>query len=307
MHISWQFKSDIKNELKSSLTSQLKALGLEVNEQDILENLVLQYNHYKVKMVTRKRRNVLFAKEFDASKLNDNQKVGLKNLVQSIKNGDSLRSYMSRSVLKNGIDNLLFQWNIQHFHLNDRLCENGFVERSGPLAHVLFDDNNAYFLGVWPHGEWDNPMLIQIIYDNWPEKTTQLGDAKGEKPLSEQEIKKLRKLRINTLGTSINGSFIHTGGAGINADGTSSSAQGYTIHLIHNQIPLIEKNAETVARSDIEEWLNKYHEKINPPPKGIKVFLNYYFEPIFEGHPLQINFHYSWQFDNVDSHDEAPK
>lgn len=51
---------------------------------------------------------------------------------------------------------------------------NGFVNRTGPVLFARFDEQNAYLINVWSHGNWTNQDMIRIIHNNWPESIEDL-------------------------------------------------------------------------------------------------------------------------------------
>ncbi|MBD3215725.1 MAG: hypothetical protein GF311_24145, partial [Candidatus Lokiarchaeota archaeon] len=88
-------------------------------------------------------------------------KKSLNNLIEKIENGEDINPYLSRGIQwvigisrrKNRQrDALLDRWGIKHIHLGTVLRTDGFIERTGPILFVKFDENNAYFLLIKRHG-----------------------------------------------------------------------------------------------------------------------------------------------------------
>ena len=120
--------------------------------------------------------------------------------------GAPVTPYLSRSTLSsNSNDQLLWDYGIHHFHLNRKLEQSGFVERSDYLLLALVSDTDAYFVDIRPHHDpdkllWVRQDLLAIIHSNWPEliKPFILRGLSGDTVTDEQK-KELRRKNANLV------------------------------------------------------------------------------------------------------------
>lgn len=167
------------------------------------DNILIEYYTIQLKKIPVKTRNVKKSAEF---KCPDNLLDGLNLLESKILNGDSLIPHQSKNLLQlKKKDEMLYDWNIHHFHLGTKLENNNFIKRTGLLLYAYVDVDNIYFLQILDHGNWAKKDLIKIIHDNWPEVIEHLKINKnGEKFITsynptDLERPNLRKANMNSF------------------------------------------------------------------------------------------------------------
>ena len=153
--------------------------------------------------------------------------------------GAPVTPYLSRSTLSSkSNDQLLWDYGIHHFHLNRKLEQSGFVERSDYLLLALVSDTDAYFVDIRPHHDpdkllWVRQDLLAIIHSNWPEliKSFTLRGVSGDTVTDEQK-KELRRKNAN-LVPALGPYAVAPLGGGVMSDGSSSRCRYWADKLLH--------------------------------------------------------------------------
>lgn len=131
------------------------------------EDVSIQYFNLLRRMIPVRPRKVHIAKEFTCP---PELQLVLDLIIEKVKQGVDLGPYLSKRIVDLDYDDdLLNDWDIYHLHLGTNLDSNGFVNRTGPVLFARFDEQNAYLINVWSHGNWTNQDMIRIIHNNWPE------------------------------------------------------------------------------------------------------------------------------------------
>lgn len=182
-----------------------RSIGLE------LQNLDSSLAAIRVLTYLRKRGNglpkkIIKSKDFDKSipvELADN----VHTIINKIENGVNLTPYLSKNsiILNNDekFDYLFNDWGILHLHLGkDFEAKNSkFIKRTGPLLFIIPYFDRVYLLSVFNHCDnvWSKKILVQKVYDNWPELLYRCDDIVGlETEISDDERQLLRKAGINS-------------------------------------------------------------------------------------------------------------
>lgn len=206
--------------IKSELTSQGYALTGLSNDK-----IAILYFALQQRIIEIKPRNILISQEFLCPQ---ELEAGLELIKKKILNGENIRPNQSRLLKKiNNKDGLLFDWDIHHLHLGTNIESDGFVNRTGPLLYVRFDDENAYLLNVESHGAWTLQELLKIIHRNWPQsiENFRINDAISlSTNFSDEDLKDLRGAQINSLIEVAPGAIYIGPGWGIVASGDSGKA-----------------------------------------------------------------------------------
>lgn len=141
-------------------------------------------------MISVRPRKVHIAKEFTCL---PELQLGLDLIIEMVKQGVDLGPYLRKRIVDLDYDDdLLNDWDIYHLHLVTTLDSNGFGNRKGPVLFARFDEEHAYLINVWGHGNWTNQDMIRIIHNNWPESIEyySLKDVTGlNQNVTERDIK----------------------------------------------------------------------------------------------------------------------
>ena len=172
----------------------------------------------------------------------------------TIRTGQNLNRYLSKGILKDKADRMLLDWRISHLHLGPFLNRNSkFSERSGDLLYVLFDDIDAYIIGIAPHGKWtDANMLDKIEYSAANVLNRYLVPGASALPQHTNPTGSLRDSNINCLTELKSGKLYFSMGHGITGGGHSS----YAYHAYQNII----NNHDTAAIDNVLSGLISFRK-----------------------------------------------
>lgn len=170
MSKDYRLNIDFSSDWRNILKDRLRKSGFEPSSTD--DDISLQFFNLNHRLISNKPRKILFSNEFYClPKRND----GLQLIIKKIENGLDLTPHLSKDIADLDYqDTLLNDWGIYHLHLGTKL-NNGFVNRTGPVLFVRFDDEYAYFINVAMHGKyaetepWAIQDMVRIIHDNWPQ------------------------------------------------------------------------------------------------------------------------------------------
>ena len=188
---------------------------------------------------------------------------GLIQVERKIKLGEDLSPNLSRLLRRSNFnDPLLNHWGIHHIHLGSTIDADGFVARTGPVLFARFDNENAYFIDILPHGSWALQNLVSILHNNWPDSIQQFllkGIVGLARPVTDADVSNLRKANINTMVELEENVVYAPMGGGFSTSGISVDVvrqsdrckdrlESMQKHLIEN-IERIKKNAEASGLS----------------------------------------------------------
>lgn len=190
---------DFYSDYAEYLGNQLKAVGSGIQGLGS-DEIVYAYLNLKKRLIDPKPRQICKSKSFICPpKYNDT----LVEIERKILSGENLLPYLSKEIrgLKYN-DLMLNDWGIHHFHLGQHFPNNDFVQRTGDLAFIRFDQHTAYLIGIFDHRSWFKCELIRILHENWPQQMEPYR-LKGLQPtvrsVSDSERKVLRRKRGNAL------------------------------------------------------------------------------------------------------------
>lgn len=141
--------------------------------------------------------------------------------------GENVYANLHKPIKKiNFEDLMLYDWNIQYFHLGT--CEsNGFVTRTGDVLLALITDETCYCISIKPHGHWSDKELLETINRNWPILTVEYkmdANLVPEHSPSDDELAALRTMGVNVIQQLSDGSVLIPIGGGLQADKSSTNA-----------------------------------------------------------------------------------
>lgn len=285
-------KIDFVRDAKELFKRRLEAMGVIIKHDD---DPIISWYIYLERIIPASRREVVKAKDFSCPPLFTEK---LKRLETEIESGANLNSYLSRSIMNCGKDDLmLYDWGIYHLHISDKLDtrkSDGFMERSDLLLYALFDNDKAYFIKTINHkgqnNMWTKKECLDIINDNWPhllEPYIMKGVSKEQQYISDDERSALRKNHLNTFITLNNGVVIMPPNMGLVCDGSPFKAI-YAADYLKKQLNDVQssiindisdfrkqiKSNEDIYEIKLEKiMVNQLNLKVN---NHISVRLNYY-------------------------------
>lgn len=191
---TFEIEIDFLSDWANILAKELEVRGYSLLGDEDVNNISHKYFNLQKRLITRQKRKIHIAKEFSCP---TEHLAGLENLKDKIQKGEDLRLHLSKKIVElNYDDPLLNDWGIHHLHLGTELDKRSFIKRTGPVLFSRFDDLNAFFINVMPHGTWSNQEMLRILYRNWPdtfEKYRVNGITGFENNRTDSEIALLRK------------------------------------------------------------------------------------------------------------------
>jgi hypothetical protein len=127
---------------------------------------------------------------------------GFRSLQNDVELGNLLTPYLSKSILEPDYsDMLLNDWGLHHFHLNPRLKQQPFVERSKYILVALTTDRNFYALHIAAHGDWYSPRYLNTVWYNWREELGRFMTSNQILPLANEteDFATVRKKHVNQI------------------------------------------------------------------------------------------------------------
>jgi hypothetical protein len=190
---------DLYRDWVAHLRNELSGFGYSVGSYGD-EEVVHAFLNLLKRLISPVPRNILKSREFQCP---DELRQGLSNVERTIAQGQDLTLYLSRLLRRPDYDDpLLNHWGIHHIHLGTEMESDGFVKRTGPVLFCRFDETNAYFINVLPHGSWAKQEMVGVLHRNWPDSIRQFrlnGVIGLARAVSDQDVQKLRKGNVNSM------------------------------------------------------------------------------------------------------------
>jgi hypothetical protein len=147
-----------------------------------LRDLLTVYGNWRYRRPSTRPRRVHRSRELQEELEAGKALEALAPLIQRIKDGDDLKPFLSENVefavdqsegtprhLRKDLDLLLAEWGVHHLHLSEVIESNGFAKRTRDLLFVVFRPDDAYLIGIFPHGSWTKRTVAERAVRNWPE------------------------------------------------------------------------------------------------------------------------------------------
>lgn len=206
-----------------------KLLVAGVKPETIQEDRI-EYEYFNLlqRVIEPQPRRVIFSKEFHCP---TDYETALQNFVAKSLRGESLQGYTSTTILDAGYNDLLLEdWNLYHFHLNNRFNDTGFAKRSQYIMLGWVTSDAVYLIQVYNHSDelkFCRKEIIHVIHENWPE-LLENAKVQGGISLAQQindiEYKALREKHVSTMLDLGKGDVFWSPGGGYTSDGSSLNA-----------------------------------------------------------------------------------
>lgn len=174
----------LEKRLRRHALAQLPKEGGQRHELEGLElrDLLTAYGNWRYRCPPSRPRSVHISRELGKELKAGEAPDALGPLIQKIKDGDTLKPFLSRNVdvavdrsegtphhRRKDLDLLLAEWGVHHLHLSEVIESDGFAERTRDLLFVVFRPDDAYLIGIFPHGSWTKRSMAERAVRNWPE------------------------------------------------------------------------------------------------------------------------------------------
>lgn len=256
---------DLRRDLVTFFRTELVRLGYNVVDVTDDHELVRGYFGVCRRLISLEPRHILKSKNFSYIPEHRN---ALTEIEQLILDGGDLSPYLSKKIANfNYNDPLLNDWGIHHLHLGTEVEQDGFINRTGPLLYCRFEGDCAYFIDILPHGNWTSQKLITTMHDNWPELLSFFFDGVTEKEtrLSDEEIKELRRKKINYFINMDDGTTYSPLGGGSTCAGTNI----YDVTRTNQYLGEVDRKQQEII-ADFPEIENRARERgisFGEPPR----------------------------------------
>ena len=255
---------DLRRDLVTFFRTELVRLGYNVVDVTEDHELVCGYFGVCRRLISLEPRHILKSKNFSCIPEHRN---ALTEIEQLILDGGDLSPYLSKKIANfNYNDPLLNDWGIHHLHLGTEVEQDGFINRTGPLLYCRFEGDCAYFIDILPHGNWTSQKLITTMHDNWPELLSSFcinGVTKTR--LSDEEIKELRKKKINYFIGMDDGTTYSSLGGGNTFAGTNI----LDVRAIHDYLNWVDRMQQKIIEEfpEIENRARERGISFGKPPR----------------------------------------
>jgi hypothetical protein len=240
---------DLRRDYISILRNILTVKGFHLNGRESDEGICLRYHNLLLKHILTKPRKIYLSEEFTCPA---EYQLNFDTLKNKIETGADLNPYLSKKAADcDEEDGLLYDWGIYHLHLGE-MNSSGVVSRTGPILFAKFEDENAYLIGVYSHGDWYKQEIIGIVHRNWPvimKEYRLLGiEGLGQK-YSDEEYAKIREVAVTPIEPEPGYVYAPMGG-GFTTVGSSLKLI-LRCHAIFNDLKtkeyIIKQNREGIA------------------------------------------------------------
>ncbi|PET28310.1 hypothetical protein CN518_24500 [Bacillus anthracis] len=163
---------DLLEDLNTILQNEFEKLGYQIPKKDTHDLLTALFN-LQDKTVSVRRRKVHISKELRAKEIEKPYNDYLKQIRNKFKNGKNVNPHLSKMSEKPyKKDLLLYDWGIHHLHINNKLDDKGFIERSDYILFFVLKEDDVYFIDVTKHKledrtEFSQQYLLGILKRNW--------------------------------------------------------------------------------------------------------------------------------------------
>ena len=182
-----------------------------------LGTLAITYFNWRGRFIPASPRKVHLAHEFLAGTQYAEHRSVTARIIRKMELGEDLTPHLSRGVEevytphsertsrsggRRDLDRLMADWAIHHLHLSLHMETHGFVTRSDDLLFGHFAGQDAYLIGIFPHGSWTLIDIAQIAVRNWPQAGIfheLKGSIRLEQPISDDERPLLRNAGLSSL------------------------------------------------------------------------------------------------------------
>lgn len=133
-----------------------------------LSDLTIQYVSWRARLIPTSTRRCHRSAELAVNPKAIEHQAELDAIVAKIRAGEDLTPHLSKGIANPVKDDpMMADWRIHHLHLSTTTEESGFVKRSGDLLFAAFDPDDAYLIGIYPHGAWTRQEIAEILIRNW--------------------------------------------------------------------------------------------------------------------------------------------
>lgn len=233
---------DLVADMANIMRDEMRDINYKVNIPDDSEAMIYYFTT-RLRLVKAKPRRVHEAKGMI---IPESRKAGYDALKSRFVKGESVMPHLSKQI--NGLkfqDKMLFDWDIHHFHLDDKVEKDGFVKQHNELVYAIVEEDDVYFIDVLEHDHWSDKDLLEKVLSNWPHLLVRINGI-FERKYDSMDIEQLRTKNVNLILTLSDGYGYMGRGGGITIEGTSFKATRETTEMIR-KLRDIEKRVREIS------------------------------------------------------------
>lgn len=219
MNLQMDFVSD----WTAILAAEISGMGYTLPAGATNDDVALLYLNALKRRIPAAPRTVIRSKEFTCPAA---EQVGLAALESKVRAGTDIKPHLSRLLKRLSFDDsLLNDWGVYHIHLGTVLEADGYIQRTGPVLFALITGAEFYEINVFPHQQWSNLDVVEIIHGNWPNLISKYRLPVAGPPQhvpTSVDITALRKGNVNANIVLKDGAVYAPIGGGYANDGTSN-------------------------------------------------------------------------------------
>lgn len=217
--VNMNFRADMVRIMRN----EMEELGLKTKNLVDEHDLMMYYFTVNKRLVSKRPRAVHEAKNLTVP---PSRNDGNNLLKRKFQDGESLLPHLSKQIRGYKVpDKMLFDWDINHFHLGTALDTDGFVDTHDEIAYAIVTDSDVYIIAIMKHEHWDDISLLETVLENWPEllETFRVAGTPVVS-FSQKDFSAFREHNINIMLTLSDGHGYLGRGMGISTAGTSVDA-----------------------------------------------------------------------------------
>jgi hypothetical protein len=223
-----------------------------------LPDLLITYGSWRQRFIEPRPRTVHLAREFADSLPQSPYASVISDICAALEAGGDLTPRLSTDVLvahvpkekrartgregRRNIDTMLAHDGLHHVHLGQG--DGRFVPRTDDLLLLAVRPNDAYLIGIYPHGVWGHTDVLRRMIRNWPDTglAMRLDYVLGvERNFSDTERWQLMKAGISLGPIEVDGKFYALASLGQTVAGTPSIVSRRIMSLMREMTCIRER------------------------------------------------------------------
>lgn len=197
------------------------------------DSVILRWHRMQKRVPSARPWTIVESAELIAQRyaLSAEDQAGLDAVLDRARTGQDLFPHLSRRILNPDFhDLMLYDWNINHFHLRSESRSDGLFEGSKNVLFAWADEatGKLYCIGVYAH-EFSKQEVLAIMERNWPEllEPYKLKGIDVKKGYTDEDVAAFRKIGANVVVPDQAGSGFTSLGGGVSTAGTSFEGQRF--------------------------------------------------------------------------------
>ncbi len=223
-----ELQIDFIKDWRDHLLNKLKILGIDTSrlKEDEDEIFCIYYETMNRRILPKKR-TIKISNCFVCPQKHEE---GWKKIQLDVSTGKDITPHLSVGINKRPTipDQMLNDWGVYHLHLGKELDSKNpdFIKRTGPILFAAITEDFFYAINIYPHNDWCNNTVLNIINNNWPEILSEKKvDSTFATSLSTDAIKTLRRRNSNVVTTLADGTSYLAIGGGLMVSGMNMKAR----------------------------------------------------------------------------------